>query len=262
MADGADDRANGDQPAPQDRQEQPPVPPAGDVDVAGFEAALREGRSQPPEALPITAQRMPALTRVGYTLARWVLVLTGSALLILILVLSVAEFETAPKRELTYERALSIAGASLERGDPQMAWLSAQFAHAALTPAAVISDQDRALAQVAIDRFTARSDVGETDKAALKACWPLPGVAAAGRGDLLRQCADIVDRYAGAQGAFSERVKLVEGLQKQAADERVAFRTFWLQMAQMILLNLFLPLLTALLGYIFGSQQAQKGDPD
>lgn len=38
------------------------------------------------------------------------------------------------------------------------------------------------------------------------------------------------------------------------AAERTAFRAFWLQMVQMVLVNVLLPVLTALLGYVFGTQ--------
>jgi hypothetical protein len=41
-------------------------------------------------------------------------------------------------------------------------------------------------------------------------------------------------------------------------EQRVAMHAFWIQAAQLILLNLLLPLLTALFGYIFGTQQAQR----
>ena len=38
------------------------------------------------------------------------------------------------------------------------------------------------------------------------------------------------------------------------AAERAAFRAFWLDMVQMVLVNVLLPVLTALLGYVFGTQ--------
>jgi hypothetical protein len=38
-------------------------------------------------------------------------------------------------------------------------------------------------------------------------------------------------------------------------DQRQSLHLFWIQAAQLILLNLLLPLLTALFGYIFGTQQ-------
>lgn len=36
--------------------------------------------------------------------------------------------------------------------------------------------------------------------------------------------------------------------------ERAEFRDFWLRLVQLVLLNLLLPVLTALLGYVFGTQ--------
>jgi hypothetical protein len=36
---------------------------------------------------------------------------------------------------------------------------------------------------------------------------------------------------------------------------RAAFRTFWLEITKTILLNVLLPVLTALLGYVFGTTQ-------
>jgi hypothetical protein len=52
-----------------------------------------------------------------------------------------------------------------------------------------------------------------------------------------------------------DRLRLMKEFAQDAHDHRQAFRSFWLQAAQLVLLNLLLPLLTALLGYIFGSSQ-------
>lgn len=49
-------------------------------------------------------------------------------------------------------------------------------------------------------------------------------------------------------------------LSRQIADAKQAQRTFWMQFAQMILLNLLLPVLTAILGYIFGANSAATTD--
>ena len=43
-------------------------------------------------------------------------------------------------------------------------------------------------------------------------------------------------------------------------DDRIAFREFWLKLSQMVLLNLLLPVLTALLGYIFGTHSGRQRD--
>jgi len=46
-------------------------------------------------------------------------------------------------------------------------------------------------------------------------------------------------------------------LSKDLETHQAAFHSFWVQMAQMVLLNLLLPLLTGLFGYIFGTRQGQ-----
>lgn len=56
----------------------------------------------------------------------------------------------------------------------------------------------------------------------------------------------------------AETAKALEASIQRLVDARKAFREFWFQFAQMILLNLLLPVLTAILGYIFGSR---RNDP-
>jgi hypothetical protein len=55
-----------------------------------------------------------------------------------------------------------------------------------------------------------------------------------------------------------ERLRLLREIAKDIRDYHQAFRSFWLQAGQLILLNLLLPILTALLGYIFGSAQSGR----
>lgn len=54
--------------------------------------------------------------------------------------------------------------------------------------------------------------------------------------------------------------KDLQDLARQIADAKQAQRTFWMQFAQMILLNLLLPVLTAILGYVFGANSASTAD--
>ncbi len=63
-------------------------------------------------------------------------------------------------------------------------------------------------------------------------------------------------------GAGKDAVQQLADLTKELAGQRAAFRAFWLQVAQLILLNLLLPLLTALLGYIFGASQAARAQAE
>lgn len=55
--------------------------------------------------------------------------------------------------------------------------------------------------------------------------------------------------------------RLIEGSMEPARidiaiRQRAEFRIFWLEVTKTILLNVFLPILTALLGYVFGTTQA------
>jgi hypothetical protein len=58
----------------------------------------------------------------------------------------------------------------------------------------------------------------------------------------------------------SDRIRELHSLANDAKEHHQAFRMFWLQAAQLILLNLFLPIIAALLGYIFGAQQPRSDD--
>lgn len=67
-------------------------------------------------------------------------------------------------------------------------------------------------------------------------------------------------------GRVDNLIKLGANLTKDVVDpllsERANFREFWLKIFQMVLLNVLLPVLTALLGYVFGSSRDQKeGSP-
>lgn len=55
--------------------------------------------------------------------------------------------------------------------------------------------------------------------------------------------------------AFSKRLSVMRIIQ----EENKASRDFVLQITQMVLLNLLLPILTAILGYIFGSRNEGNG---
>lgn len=53
----------------------------------------------------------------------------------------------------------------------------------------------------------------------------------------------------------NEQYNLLIDMRKQIISERRDFQDFWKNTVQIILLNVLLPVLTALLGYIFGSKE-------
>lgn len=54
--------------------------------------------------------------------------------------------------------------------------------------------------------------------------------------------------------------KDVQEMSRQIADAKQAQRAFWMQFSQMILLNLLLPVLTAILGYVFGASSTTNSE--
>jgi hypothetical protein len=52
--------------------------------------------------------------------------------------------------------------------------------------------------------------------------------------------------------------KDVQDIIKELADMKQSRRAFWVQFSQMILLNLLLPVLTAILGYVFGTSSVKE----
>ena len=74
-------------------------------------------------------------------------------------------------------------------------------------------------------------------------------------------CADTMETTLKASNgaAFSlDKVRAMTEFTKSVDDTHKSFHAFWLQVAQLILLNLLLPLLTGLFGYIFGTTQARS----
>lgn len=60
--------------------------------------------------------------------------------------------------------------------------------------------------------------------------------------------------------ALPEARKDLLELTRQIVEAKQSQRSFWMQFSQMILLNLLLPVLTAVLGYVFGSNLTAKGE--
>lgn len=73
--------------------------------------------------------------------------------------------------------------------------------------------------------------------------------------------ASSISSYAGnhaSDSMFTQKMELVKVLQ----EEKKGYRDYIMQMSQMILLNMLLPILTAILGYIFGSREEGRRTSD
>lgn len=74
-----------------------------------------------------------------------------------------------------------------------------------------------------------------------------------------QDCAELIDVALKASSSASlnaEKIRALTEFSKAVDEHQRGFQSFWLQTAQLILLNLLLPLLTGLFGYIFGTSQA------
>jgi len=228
----------------------PPVAPVGNV-------VLPSATFNPPTP-DITVDIAP-LALAGLELAKIVLALTAASIVILTAILAWAEARGAARHQSAYSQGLAIAtGMRSSRGDARLELLSAQLGRARSDPAWVMTPAEATDAAAGIKALAGDPTTSVSEREALATCVPPPPAAAADRDQVLERCISVLNQKLSSQQAMVERVKLIQELQKQADEARQAFRTFWLQVAQLILMNLFFPLLTALLGYIFGTQQQSQ----
>jgi hypothetical protein len=96
----------------------------------------------------------------------------------------------------------------------------------------------------------------------LQGCVPPPAASDTARESKIEDCLVLlgaVKQAALHAAASGTDAKVASDSSGKIGDQRENLHKFWLQAAQLILLNLLLPLLTALFGYIFGTyHQAQQ----
>lgn len=235
----------------------PPVP--GGV-TATDTPTEQPGQAEPvqPPAIGVTASILPPVAAAGVKLARFVLSIAIATIILLLFYLGWMDYKIGSDLRTTYERVSDPAGAGAEfinlgRLERFIQDLDKARTDATLTwdPAALEN------AQSVLTLVTALPSVTQEQKSQLNACVPPP----VGARDALTPCLEILDNLRDAiLGAASSAMGA--GIANSEADKlgehREKFHAFWIQAAQLLLLNLLLPLLTALFGYIFGTQQAQR----
>lgn len=97
----------------------------------------------------------------------------------------------------------------------------------------------------------------DAQKDQLKGCIPIPP-ANESRNSKLDQCLEILATVWLSVSPTESSTRMAREAAEKINEHRQNLHTFWIQAAQLILLNLLLPLLTALFGYIFGTQQANR----
>jgi hypothetical protein len=156
-----------------------------------------------------------------------------------------------------YDLVMLHANAAPDGPDrPSLANVTKLLTDAARDANAEIAADDVTKARAQFAARKASGAISDQQLSQLTCCVPLPA-ADTGRAAALTACAAILGEPEKKQPTTPsmERLRFLSEFSKQLNEERQSFHTAWFQ-AQLVLLNLLLPLLTGLFGYIFGTQQA------
>ncbi|MGA2832973.1 MAG: hypothetical protein ABSE55_07870 [Terracidiphilus sp.] len=238
----------------EDKPKPPPLEAVVPKSLPGFDVV----RAVEPPGLK--AQDTPQV-RHGAALSKWVLSIISGSIILLITYLVWGEYAIGRDIHELYDHALttnSTSGESQSLG--QLEQLIGDLATARRDGNAPFSADSLRNAQAALQLVDKVPGVTTAEKEHLKACVP-PPPANESRNEKLDQCSEDLQRIRNlaikeASGASS--AALIAQATAELHEQRQSLHSFWLQAAQLILLNLLLPLLTALFGYIFGTQQGQS----
>lgn len=218
--------------------------------------ALKGGER--PEKFTGEASKIGELAAAGVDLAKIVMVMISVAAFILIIMALQAESTEMAASNKTVELALAVAPlATPVAEDKQLSGVLSALRQAATNPALVLPPVEIENARLVINKALKLPAITGEQKSSLdNKCIPLPLRTLKDRALILERCAATLETVFIPPAADAQRLALIKELQKSQAEERTARRAHWMQIAQLVLINLLLPILTALLGYIFGTQQA------
>lgn len=214
--------------------------------------------------LPGARATMPPITAAGVELAKIVLGYIAAAMVLLLVIITVVEVidathEYSLQDNIAQQAARISAMPDAERLEAWRAGLKSLAATPSVPPT---TDQQNAW-RFTYDSLRMTGAASQLQAATLSAC--VAPVASKPQAAQLTNCDDVLAMLAnqsrGAAGDL-DKIRLLAEFNKEVGSSHQNTRTFWLQIAQMILLNLLLPILTALLGYIFGTHQVPAEGSD
>ena len=208
----------------------------------------------------ISATALPPVAAAGVRLTQWVLFIAAGSIVGLVAYLFLMDIIVGADVGNSYKAVLNPSRLGTEFYTlGRLEKFSVDLSGAAADPNARLDVEATKNAEGIMTMLAQMPSVTNMQVRKLKECVPLP--VGPSRGDTVQRCVAVLDqvRQAALEAAAGATDAEVAG---DAVDKlntgRQTFHTFWLQAAQLILLNLLLPLLTALLGYVFGTQQAQR----
>jgi hypothetical protein len=252
-------------PAPAAAPPAAPAAPAGLNAQAGANpiAAAIAAPGAPPPPVPGTQAALEPKTQAGVDLTRIVLRIASATIAILILYLVVMDFRIASDLNNTFQIKNSHGGQS-EAGAYAAARIKqfSQDLSSANDPAWKADPTSVSYDQSVIDSLAMLPGITPSLKQQLSKCLTdistaATGAAIAERAKDLPPCIATLDANRQDAIDYAEAVDQSQFAEKAAEElnqQRQSLHQFWLQAAQLVLLNLLLPVLTALLGYTFGQQ--------
>ena len=229
----------------------------------GIAEQLARANIQVPKEIPPIG---PPLLERGVGLARTIILVISVTICMLVLALSIVEYSQIKNSRKVEERvlvmiesrtpkalqkSLNVVGIALSRRLPatRESIAKAELAVASLQSVGVLTvEQSDTLAECLTMREASTTTMADFSKASGREQSPAA-----------KQCALVLSTARAAADLARDDVEMTRALREIAKDVREAqqsTRSFWLQVAQLLLLNLLLPVLTALLGYIFGSYRS------
>lgn len=230
--------------------------------TASAAAAVAKAQEVVPQQINLSAYKMSPTVFVGFKLAKMVLGITAGSIVLLLLYLFAMEWIIGNDVRHAYQKVLSPSRVGAQfHSAAQLEEFSADLSDARKNSAAQWTSGSLQNAEDVLKLIDELPSVTADQRSQLRNCVPPPPPSDAARDKKLDSCLEIAGGVK--QAALEAVAAATDG--KVAADsagkigeQRQSLHTFWVQAAQLVLLNLLLPLLTALFGYIFGTQQAQK----
>lgn len=245
----------------------PALPGVAAVEVAagGPGAGGAGSFAQTPEVSPSPIRGihvdLPPVIDAGVRLARLVLFIAAGSILCLIFYLIYMELVIGRDIQKTYGQVLNpnrIGSEFYTLG--RLEELSIDLGAGRKDADSKLSAESLQNAESVLTMIDALPSVTTAQKARLRACAPFP-MANESRNEKLDRCIEDLENIRQAAleaAAATTNAQVASDAATKLFEHRQSLHTFWVQAAQLILLNLLLPLLTALFGYIFGTQQAQR----
>ena len=218
-----------------------------------------EVKPDPLNGVEVRVQTPPFLD-AGVRLARLVLGTAAGSIVLLLAYLIWMDLTIGLNVQKTYDHVLNPSRIGSEFYTlGRLERLAVDLTSARKDPNLKLSAESTQNAEMILTFVQLLPSVTLAQKTQLKTCIPTPEGNT--RNEKLDACVSILEsiRQAALEAAAgATNASVASDSVAKINEHRQSLHTFWIQAAQLILLNLLLPLLTALFGYIFGTQQAQR----